>query len=69
MGMNGRYEWVDGTVLWSGGVAAGYHDFRGGAPDDDPSQACIQLDLGSGGQWADHPCSDATPFVCEGAAD
>lgn len=66
MGMEARYEWVDGTVIWSGGTARGFTNWRGGVPEDVGSQDCSQMDGDlSDGQWADHPCSDGLPYVCE----
>ncbi|MEC7520094.1 MAG: lectin-like protein [Myxococcota bacterium] len=61
-----EYEWVDGTVIWAGGAARGFTNWRGGVPEDTASQDCAQMDGDSSpGQWADHPCSDPLPFVCE----
>ncbi len=65
---NGTYVWVDGTTIWSAGAAVGgaYNAFRGGRPDDDASQGCMQFDRdASDGLWADHPCDAFFPFVCE----
>ncbi len=62
---NGTYDWVDGRRAWTSGEPVTYGNWRGGRPQDDPAQECVQMDLGSGGQWADHPCDSPLAFVCE----
>jgi hypothetical protein len=64
MATNGVYVWVDGTTVWAMEASFGYTNWRDGEPCDDPNQACIQFDVGTG-LWADHPCADPLPFVCE----
>ena len=65
MGTANHYRWVDGRTARVGDVDMTYTNWRGGRPEDDASQECIQLDSGSAGQWADHPCNDRLPYMCE----
>jgi CD209 antigen len=66
METNGEYYWVDGTPCWREDMLVGpFHSFRGGMPEDLESQACVEQDIDSGGQWADAECEQVQPFVCE----
>ena len=63
----GTYVWIDGTTVWSGSGPVGgrYNNWRGGAPENTPGQACVEID-GPTGQWADNGCGARLQFVCEG---
>jgi hypothetical protein len=66
MAKDGDYYWVDGTPCWLDGAAAtAFTDFRDGRPEDVENQDCVELDLESGGKWADGECEQLQPFVCE----
>jgi hypothetical protein len=62
----GTYEWTDGRVVYSGGVAMAYVNWRGGAPEETEDQDCMELDrTSSDGLWADSTCTITQGYVCE----
>lgn len=61
----GRYLWLDGTVVWEAGSAAGYAHFRDGDPGANDGEDCIEMDGPSDGMWADGTCDQIQPYICE----
>ena len=61
----GRYLWLDGTVVWADGAAVSYHSFRGGDPGANSDEDCIEMDGPTEGMWADGTCTQIQPYVCE----
>jgi hypothetical protein len=60
----GTFTWLDGTVVWDASGAAGYENFRGGAPEADATEDCQELDEAAG-EWAGASCAQSQPYVCE----
>ncbi len=50
--------------MWDASGAAGYENFRGGAPEAVPAEDCQELDEAAG-EWAGASCGQSQPYVCE----
>ena len=53
---------TEGQFQWNDGSPSTFHRWVAGAPNNDGQDCTVLQDFGS---WADQPCGDMHPYVCE----